>query len=838
MKKTIWAFAATFSLVNLASAEVKDETANFKVAEGFKLERIYDVKKEEGSWVAMTVDGKGRLIVGDQYGLLYRVTVPALKGGKTVVEPLPISLQGSHGLLWKDGILYVSINERAPQNNPSQTGVWMVKETADGWEEPVLIKAIKAGGEHGVHSIVESPDGEWLYFVTGNYGQPIEFDDSFPAKVWDEDQLLPRNPDGRGHASNVMAPGGWVARFRPDGTNWQLVAVGNRNTYDIAFHDSGELFAYDADMEWDFGMPWYRPTRIMHVLPGSEFGWRNGTGKWPNYYEDSNEPVLDIGPGSPTGLLAGRGFKAPAKYQQAIYAYDWTFATIYAITLEPDGAGFKATSEEFVAGAGLPLTNGVIGADGAMYFATGGRRTASALWRVVYTGNEPTSPTPAQVPAHTHRDKLATFIEAPATADLDLVWNLLGSDDRTLRFMARATLERLPLANWANRLENESNPWKIMLGSMALARLDGKANRELALNALDRIEWSSLSLQQKLTWLRSAGLIFIRSGEPNDQEKARVIAKIDSAFPSNEDNLDRELARMLCYLQAPGIVGKVLDLMDKAPGPEVPAWAELISRNAHYGGDLSRMMKNHPPTVHIHYLYCLRVVKGPWEVSERRRTFDWFREIATRQGGKSYSLFIERFREDIFMTSTPEERSLFAADAKAPQSEKLQNLPQVEGPGRDWSVDAVAKLAEEGLEGRDRDNGRRMYLATLCSACHLFEGEGGGSGPDLTNLAGRFTVRDIAEAIIDPNRVVSDQYAFSEITTHDGKMIFGKILNEQDKVLAIGINPFDLSQSTEVQRTDIKQIKLSEISPMPGGLINRLNPDELKDLLAYMLGKE
>ena len=78
-----------------------------------------------------------------------------------------------------------------------------------------------------------------------------------------------------------MAPGGAVLRFRPDGTRWEMVSNGFRNPFDLAFNEHGDLFAYDADMEWDLGMPWYRPTRICHVLPGAEWGWRNGTGKWP-----------------------------------------------------------------------------------------------------------------------------------------------------------------------------------------------------------------------------------------------------------------------------------------------------------------------------------------------------------------------------------------------------------------------------------------------------------------------------------------------------------------------------------------------------------------------------
>lgn len=818
-------------------AQVTDQTAKYKVAEGFKLEKVYDVKKEEGSWVALTEDGKGRLIAADQYGKLYRVTPAPLSGGETKVEPLDIPVGGAHGLLWYEGTLYIVVNEKAKEY-PVETGVWMVKESGEGWEAPKLAIPVKAGGEHGVHSVVLSPDKQWIYLVTGNYAQLPELTDSFPAKVWDEDQLLPRNPDGNGHAANVFAPGGWIGRFKPDGTSLQLVSMGQRNTYDVAFHQSGELFSYDADMEWDFGMPWYRPTRINHVVPGGEMGWRNGTGKWPEYYEDSMAPVLNIGPGSPVGLLSGKGYKAPAKYQHAIYAFDWTFATIYAVHLTPNGSSFDATKEEFVAGAGLPLTDGIITKDGTMYFATGGRRTSSALWRVTYTGGEPVAPAPGKFEANATRDKLAGFIRQPETADINLIYPHLGSEERTLRFMARAAIERLPDTGWAeSRLGKDSNPWALINGSMALARLDAKTHRALIMDSLLRIEWAKLTTHQKINWLRAAGLVFIRSGEPTEAEKAKVLAKIDASYPSTERSLNYELARMLCYLQAPGVVGRTLEVMDKEPAPEPEPWAELISRNGQYGGDISRMMKDHPPTAQIHYLYCLRVVKGPWKADERQRVFAWFREVESSKGGNSFGKFMIKIREQVYENGTAEEKRMFAADAKAPAGNLMADLPKIAGPGKAWTVDEVVKLAESGLEGRDKKKGENMYRASLCAACHRFGALGGAQGPDLSNLAGRFTVRDLAESMIEPSKVISDQYGFHTITTKDGKMTVGKILEEKDETLILANNPFDYAQKVEVKRSDIKENKLSDVSPMPAGMINRLNPEELKDLLAYLLGK-
>ena len=152
-------------------------------------------------------------------------------------------------------------------------------------------------------------------------------------RIWGEDHLLPRMPDGRGFMAGVLAPGGCIYKIDPDGKNWELISIGYRNPYDIAFNRDGDLFTYDADMEWDINTPWYRPTRVCHVASGSDFGWRNGAGKWPAYYPDSLPAVVDIGPGSPTGITFGYGAKFPAKYQEALFICDWSYGKLYAVHL-------------------------------------------------------------------------------------------------------------------------------------------------------------------------------------------------------------------------------------------------------------------------------------------------------------------------------------------------------------------------------------------------------------------------------------------------------------------------------------------------------------------------
>lgn len=817
----------------------EDMTSKFKVAPGFRLEKLYDVPAPQGSWVGITLADHGNFICSDQYGKLFYVRAPEV--GKqdqgTQVKPLEAEIGGAHGLLWHQGALYVTVNEAVG----GAAGVYRLSDdNKDGvFEKPVLLKEMKGRGEHGPHSLVPSPDGKWIYFVAGNHTDLAPMDASMPLTTWQEDQLLPRQADPGGHARDRMAPGGWIARFTPDGKRWELVSMGYRNTYDIGFNLEGELFAYDADMEWDLGTPWYRPTRINHAIPGSEFGWRNGSGKWPAYYEDSLGAVVDIGPGCPTGVVSGKGAKFPEKYQRAIYALDWTFATLYAIHLQADGAGYKGTTEELVAGEGLPLTDAIIGADGHMYFTTGGRRTKSAFWRVTYVGSESTAPAaPLAISKEAQARRAIGEVTLSGDASkLEEIWQQLGSEDRTMRYAARVALEKIPAAQWASRMTAEANPWRILHGSMALARLNAKDQRAAGLAALDKLDWTKLSTQQQLTWLRTAGLWALRTGEFNADERSKILAKIDAQFPAQNDDVNRELCRLLSYLQAPGIVARTLDLMDQAKPSPIPDWAELATRNERYGSSVKKLLAKFPPLQNTFYAYCLRQVKGPWQNGERERYFSWLGEAAKRSGGNSYIGYLNASRNDALANATEEERQRFGKDKQLKNADFFANLPEIKGPGRNWTIADVEKIAASGLAGRDIEYGKKMFQACLCAACHVVGNEGGVAGPQLNALGGRFSVRDIAEAIIDPSKVVSDQYAVSAIEKNDGTTVIAKILDEKDGKLVVAANPFDMQQQTLIAKTDVKATKPSTVSPMPPALINRLSEDELKDLLAFLLGK-
>jgi hypothetical protein len=167
--------------------------SNVRVAKDFKLELLYTVPREtEGSWVAMCVDPKGRLIVSDQRGALYRVTVGQGPTAGVRVERIGVDIGGAHGLLYAFDSLYVMVNERKSR------GLFRVRDTDgdDKFDKVELLREIHGGGEHGMHSMVTSPDGKSIYVVCGNSTDLTEISSSKVPLDWSEDDLLPRLPTG------------------------------------------------------------------------------------------------------------------------------------------------------------------------------------------------------------------------------------------------------------------------------------------------------------------------------------------------------------------------------------------------------------------------------------------------------------------------------------------------------------------------------------------------------------------------------------------------------------------------------------------------------------------
>ncbi len=857
----------------VAAAQVAADPATLQVPAGFKVELLYTVPKEDqGSWVGITVDPKGRLITCDQYGALYRVTPPKLGTSEgTKVELLAADIQGAHGILFANNSLYVVVDEgKVPKPRPQ--GLYRLKYRAsdDAFDEPVLLREFKGSGEHGPHSVVLAPDGKTLYVVNGNHTKLPEILEKSRPVAWDEDQLVPRLWDGNGHAKGILAPGGYILKTDLEGKEFELFTIGFRNQFDVAIDPNGELFTYDADMEWDIGSPWYRPTRINHATSGGDAGWRSGAGKWPTYYPDSLPAAVDIGPASPTGTVFGTGAKFPAKYQRAMYALDWTYGTMWAIHLTPDGGSFKAEKEEFVAGKPLPLTDAIIHPqDGAMYFTVGGRKTQSALYRVTYAGKESTAPAKPVAPtadAKLRHELEKLHIAGVGPEAIDKAWPHLASQDRFVRFAARVAIERQPVAKWADHALAEKNPQAAIEALIALSRVGRSAKAtEISLTeaakktgvssnavpptlpedaallgrvleAISRIDYKPLAHDQRLALLRALQLAFTRFGKPAPEICALVAAKLDPLFPSTDPYINRELVTLLTFLDSPSIVAKTVPLLDttRDEGGELATEA-VLARNERYAMAVASMRESRPNRQAIAYAYALRNARAGWTPALRQAFFAWFPRTQGWKGGNSFTKFIENIRSEALANFVPEadRPALDERSKKAPPAAPA-NYVAAKGPGKNYTVDEVIALAKDGLKGRNFEQGKAMFSTTLCVNCHKFNGDGGNSGPDITGAGSRYTLRDLLENIIDPSKVVSDQYPTEQVQLKDGGLIVGRVIVEENGKLFVMTSALAPDNLTPVEEATVKSRASYPVSMMPPGLINALNKDELLDLLAYV----
>ena len=839
IKRTALALAACLPVCAWAQdKEVAVKTAhpakdsavgNVRIADGFKIDLIYNVPKAtQGSWVALCTDPKGRLIAADQRGKLYRMTLPEIgKEADLKPEPIGVELGGAHGLLYAFDSLYVMVNEQGTH------GFYRVRDTDgdDKYDEVKLLREIKGGGEHGMHSIILSPDGKSLYVVCGNSTQLTEVDRSRLPLNWSEDDLATRIPTG--FMDDSMAPQGYIAKTDPDGKEWELIAAGMRNPFDIAFNHEGELFTYDADMEWDIGEPWYRPTRVNHIISGAEFGFRNGSGKWPAYYIDSFGAVVDIGPGSPTGITFGYGAKFPEKYRDALFISDWSFGKLRAVHIKPKGSSYTAEVEEFLSGQPLPVTDVIINPkDGAMYLAVGGRGAQSALYRVTYTGGDATDATTAKPDPELQaqrdlRHKLESYHGHRDPAAVEAAWPYLSSEDRAIRYVARIAVEWQDPATWAEKALAEKDPRKAIAALVSLARVSGldeyhrkpnspepnKALQGQILNALNAIDVAKLSPSDRVDLLRAYTLAFTRLGPPDEKTREALATKFDAMFPTHTIESDFVLAELLCYLQAPTAATKVMTALREGPTQEEQ----------------------------IHYALVLRVVKTGWTPALHEEYFRWFVDTAsTYRGGNTFQSSLRTMKELAVANLSEEERAALKPVLDAQPSQKTpQDLLAARKFVKEWTLAELLPIVERDRDKpHDLERGRKLYGAVACNACHRFGTEGGGVGPDLTAVAGRFGVPDLLQAIVEPSKVISDQYAAVSIATTNGRVVTGRVGNLNGDNLMIIENMFDPGHSTNVKRSDIEEMKISDVSLMPPGLLNTLTVEEIEDLVAFLLARK
>jgi putative membrane-bound dehydrogenase-like protein len=333
-----------------------------RVERGFRVTLFADSDLANDIY-AMTLDPRGNVVVTSQ-GYIRTLYDRDNDGVADAATDFAITRTGCMGLCF-DGtdLWFVGDGGLFRFSDRNADGV------ADGPPEQLLPLA---GGEHGAHAIRKGPDGSW-YLIGGN-------DTGFGSRH----ATLPSSPVSTSEAGALL-------RLTPDGRSSEIIAQGFRNPYDFDFNFAGDLFTYDSDVEADFFLPWYTPTRVYHVGHAGHHGWRlkGHQRSWnrPGYYADTVDVLAPIGRGSPTGVACYRHYQFPPYYHGGLFALDWTFGKVYFLPLEIAGAGYRAPPEVFLESIGthgFAPTDAVVAPDGSLLVSIGGRKTCGAVYRIQY----------------------------------------------------------------------------------------------------------------------------------------------------------------------------------------------------------------------------------------------------------------------------------------------------------------------------------------------------------------------------------------------------------------------------------------------------------------------
>jgi putative heme-binding domain-containing protein len=799
-----------------SSAQAAAEVA---ILPGFEVELVRSSTPGEGSWVSLTFDDRGRIILGREGKGLLRYALPPADR----MEVINDTLEECRGVLFAGRSLFANAN--------NSRALFRLRDSDDDdqFDDVTLLKQTAGGVGHGRNALALGPDG-MVYCIHGNNVRvhPPDLSPRSPLRNQAEDQLLPCEWDRFLFDADARVPAGHVTRIDPHGGQWELFAGGFRNPYGLDFNAEGELFTFDADNEGDLGTPWYRPNRIHHIISGGDYGFRQGTANRDRGFPEHLAAVVDIGLASPTGVKFGTRSHFPGKYRQALYALDWSYGRIYAVHLIPTGAGYVATVEKFLEGSPLNVTDVAFGPDGAMYFTTGGRGTQSGLYRVraLGTGHTPIlvddeGESPFTADARRLRRQLETYHNRIDPVGRELAWAWLGSRQPTLQHAARVALESQPLDQWKDRAlaENPAGE-RGAAAALALARVGPAELQQPLLQHLGETvfqpdAWRQLTIVRRLAVLRAVTVCLARMGRPElpvCREWARrleplFLTDVRDRWNPDAPLVDEWLAELLVYFDSPQIVSQAL------------AWTET----------------RESPAERLRWLFLLRSARVGWSTGLRRQYFELLQGLDHHPGGNLLPVALDALRNEVLAKLPDDERGplekLFASegDPFAEQQRELAARPVV----RRWQVTDLDQILQYDHRP-DPERGARLFEQTLCIRCHRVNGAGGSVGPELSRVANRFGPRDLLEMIVDPHKTVDEKYRQTQVETKGGQVVVGRLVGGDDRSLILAPDAFRPRQTIKLHREEVELQQVSPTSPMPTGLLDTLQPGEILDLLAFL----
>ena len=378
----------------------------------------------------------------------------------------------------------------------------------------------------------------------------------------------------------------------------------------------------------------------------------------------------------------------------------------------------------------------------------------------------------------------------------------LASQDAHERHEAMHGLDTRALS--ATQLRAKTKGWEA-LSLWWLAVCSGRNDlRDVALEQLPAFEWNKASTDQQHAVLRVAQVGLVRGGTFSSEAQAWFEQKWNQLTVAS---LRWELSKLLIYFKTPGTIAKATDYLKTATTSE----------------DL------------LFYPMHLRYLKDGWTLEQRRVVFDALNRAEKLNGASSYFKAIADTRAELAAALTPEDAKTLADVITASQAPlSAHALPS--HSFKQWKLADLVPMLDKASKGRSFESAKKALVGAQCVFCHRVsagnELPAGIIGPDLTQVSARFGRKDLLMHILEPSVFIDEKFRSTVITKTDGTQAIGMFESEDDERVVLKPNPLT-KDVIETAKAQIKERKMSEISPMPPGLLNVLKPDQILDMLAW-----
>ncbi len=152
---------------------------------------------------------------------------------------------------------------------------------------------------------------------------------------------------------------------------------------------------------------------------------------------------------------------------------------------------------------------------------------------------------------------------------------------------------------------------------------------------------------------------------------------------------------------------------------------------------------------------------------------------------------------------------------------------------RKWAVEDLTDDKIE-LTPKSIERGQLVFDAAGCRQCHVMAGKGEKFGPDLTDVVKRFQGEKLIQQILKPSSEIHKEFQTQLFLTQGGRVVSGLVVKDELKSIHVLPNPLRPENIEVVEKADIAERRMSDVSTMPEGLLDTFKRREILDLLAFL----